>query len=236
MSRRVAAIHQPVFFPWLGYFDKLARCDVFVVMDNVQYNKSGKGTWSNRVMLRVAGRAAWVTATLDRAFSGVRMYRQMRFKPGAPWREKMVATLRMHYARARFFDEVFPLAEELVRTPDDDLCEYNLHTTRGLARALGLDAGKMVLGSELECAGSGTELLVSMTRAAGCDTYMCGGGAGGYQQDALFERAGLGLVYQDFAHPQYPQAGGGAFVAGLSVLDAMMNLGTAGTARLLGAP
>ncbi len=44
----ICAIHQPNFFPWLGYFDKIKRCDKFVVLDDVQFPKTGGG-WSNRV-------------------------------------------------------------------------------------------------------------------------------------------------------------------------------------------
>ena len=37
---RIVAIHQPNFLPWLGYFDKLARADVFVLLDSVQFPRS----------------------------------------------------------------------------------------------------------------------------------------------------------------------------------------------------
>ena len=37
----VVIIHQPQYLPWIGYFDKLNRADVFVLLDNVQYKKTG---------------------------------------------------------------------------------------------------------------------------------------------------------------------------------------------------
>ena len=37
----IIAVHQPQYLPWLGYFDKMARSDLFVFLDNVQYNKEG---------------------------------------------------------------------------------------------------------------------------------------------------------------------------------------------------
>src|ERR1700730_2689424 len=59
VGERVVAIHQPNFLPWLGYFDKLARCDMFVLLDSVQFPKRN-GTWMNRVKVLVGGEAAWV--------------------------------------------------------------------------------------------------------------------------------------------------------------------------------
>ena len=39
-GRRVAAIHQPNFLPWLGFFHKMAVADVFILLDSVPFTKN----------------------------------------------------------------------------------------------------------------------------------------------------------------------------------------------------
>ena len=34
---KVVAMHQPHYFPWLGYLDKMVKTDEFVVLDEVQF-------------------------------------------------------------------------------------------------------------------------------------------------------------------------------------------------------
>jgi len=36
----IISAHQPAYNPWLGYFHKLLLCDVFVIMDDVQFEKN----------------------------------------------------------------------------------------------------------------------------------------------------------------------------------------------------
>ena len=31
----VVGIHQPNYFPWMGYFDKMDNADVFILLDDV---------------------------------------------------------------------------------------------------------------------------------------------------------------------------------------------------------
>jgi len=232
VTERLVAIHQPNFFPWLGYFDKLARCDLFIVMDNAQFSKTG-GTWSNRVKLLVQGKPTWVTMPIVRAYHGVRTIREMEINNATPWRDKLLGTIQMNYRRAPCFDAVYPVLADLVATPGDSVTDYNLVAITGLARALGLDTTKLVLGSTLDVQGKATDLLVNMVRAVGGTAYLCGGGVSDYQEDEKLLGAGLRLAYQQFRHPVYSQAGAADFVPGLSIVDALMNVGFAETAQLI---
>ena len=147
----------------------------------------------------------------------------------------MRRAIEQSYARAPFFHEVMPSLEELFDTDEDRLADFNMIGIGNLARLIGLQGRQVVRASELNVDGFGTDLLIGIVRALGGDTYLCGGGAGGYQDDARFAQAGLRLEYQNFRQAPYPQLGGGAFVPGLSTVDALMNCGGSGTSRLLGA-
>jgi hypothetical protein len=113
------------------------------------------------------------------------------------------------------------------------LTDYNLSAILYLARALGINVSKIVMASALKAEGSGTDLLVSITKNAGGTDYLCGGGASGYQEDEKFAAAGLDLIYQEFKHPRYEQVNSQEFVPGLSVIDALMNCGFERTAALI---
>ena len=230
-ARKLVAIHQPNFFPWLGYFNKIARADVFVVLDNVQFSKTG-GTWSNRVRVLLEGRPVWVTLPVERSFHGVRLVRETRIAD-RPWRDRILRTFRGAYRRAPFFEEVFPLLEELLETSTNMVAEFNLTAVRALTNRLGLDSGKLIVGSTLGLEGTGTDLLVNAVRAVDGSAYLCGGGAQGYQDDETFAAAGIRLVQQMFHHPVYPQLVASEFVPGLSIIDGLMNCGFLATRRLV---
>jgi WbqC-like protein len=234
MARSVTlvAIHQPNFLPWLGYFDKIRRAQVFIVLDDVQYQKTG-ASWSNRVQLLIAGAPTWVTVPVVRAYHGTRTISETEINDRSPWRDKMLRTIELNYRRAPHFSGVYPALVSLIKLETKSLLEYNVHAIRSIVTALGLNPGKMVMSSGLSASHRSTDRLIELVRAVGGDSYLVGGGAQGYQDDHLFNEAGLGLVYQDFQHPTYRQPSTPQFVPGLSIVDALMNCGYEGTAEML---
>ena len=54
----IVAVHQPQYLPWLGYFDKMAKADIFCYLDNVQYKKN---EWQNRNRIKTAQGWQWLT-------------------------------------------------------------------------------------------------------------------------------------------------------------------------------
>jgi hypothetical protein len=219
----VVAIHQPTFFPWLGYFDKIARSDVFVFLDSVQASKTG-GSWLNRVRLAVNGEARWVTAPIDRSYHGVRLVKEIEFG-STPWRDQVTKTLTSAYGRAAHYGETMQLIEPLILNPDNNLARFNHAAVMAIVSALKLDLRRFVMSSTLGLEGQNNDLLAAITRAVGGDTYLCGGGASEYFDEPPFADAGIEVRYQNFQHPQYGQPSG-QMIAGLSVIDALMHCGS----------
>jgi len=221
---RLVAIHQPNFFPWLGFFDKLRRCDVFILLDSVQFPRTGAGNPVNRSEVLVGGRRHWITAPILRRESVGRPICEVRINDERDWRTKIVRTLQSSYARAPGFDASMPMLTELIEHRTERLASYNEHAIRRLARELGLAGASIVRASELGAEGSATRLLIELVRAVDGTAYLAGGGAGGYQEDALFAEAGIDLIFQRFEPPDYPQLVDEP-VPGLSIIDALLQCG-----------
>lgn len=218
MSERVVAIHQPNFLPWLGFFDKMARSDVFVLLDHVQFQKTG-GTWTNRVKMEVGGAPRWVTVPVVRTQSGTLPITDVRIDDARPWRAKTLQTIRSSYGKAPRFGRIFPRLEALLEAPGDRLADLNIRGIEILAEELELSTSHVVRSSQLDVSGAGTDLLVDIGLAVKATTYLTGGGAAGYQDDSRFASAGIAVEYQEFRWPlvlaERP--------VGLSTVDALMH-------------
>ena len=221
---KVVAIHQPNFFPWLGYFNKIVLADVFIILDNVQFPKKG-GTWCNRVKLMVGGRPDWVTMPVERNYHGTRLIHDTKINNSVPWRKQLLKTLKTNYGRSPFYEEVLPILADLIENPTDYLAEFNLNAIMAITERLKMDCGKIIVGSSLRVQGKATDLLISLVKQVGGKTYLSGGGAAGYQEDDKFANAGLELRSQNFNHPTYFQHNSEEFNFGLSIIDLLMNCG-----------
>ena len=224
MSPLICAIHQPNFFPWLGYFDKIRRADVFVFLDQADYPRAGSGgmgSWVNRVQLKVAGQARWVGCPLRRAPLGTPILDTL-IDDSQPWRAKMLKTLQANYATAGNFSSAMRTLEPMIANPDIGLATFNIAAIQALATAVGVQT-RFLRQSQMEHTGSSTDLLVSLVQSSGAKTYLAGGGASGYQEDAKFVEANLTLRRQDFLPLAYGQGDG--FLPGLSIIDYLMRDG-----------
>jgi hypothetical protein len=217
----LVAIHQPNFFPWLGYFDKIRRADLFVLLDAVSYPRAGSGgmgSWCNRVRLAVQGEARWVTCPLRRVSLGAPIL-AAEMDDTQPWRAKLLRTLDVNYSKAPQFAACMAMLEPLIQQREGNLAAFNIRAIQAIAAHLGLST-RFVRQSTLPYSGRATELLISLVRAVDGSTYLSGDGASGYQRDELFSENGLGFVKQNFAAQPYGEPS--RFIPGLSVIDYLM--------------
>lgn len=218
----IVSIHQPHFLPWLGYFNKVLRSDTFVWLHSVQYRKN---YFQNRTQIKnVNEQPLWLTVPVH-ARMGLKIDQVTVADP--KWRNRICRTIEQCYRRAPYFAECWPVLEQCLLTATDTLDEINYRTFRVLLKLLNADAVTVKRSGDLPVGSNDpTRRLVDICDALGATAYIAGRGGRNYLRHEEFEKVGIKVLWQDFpAHQvKYSQIGN-SFLAGLSVIDCVFNVG-----------
>ncbi len=225
----IVAIHQPNYFPWLGYFHKMARADVFVLLDDVQFSKN---SYTNRVQVLFNGRPRWLTVPI-RVSLGQLINTVL--PTSEAWRMAHLSLLHHAYGDTRHFQETWRDVERWIGdAPSGDLGKLNGQIIRRIAERLGTHA-RIIQSSDLGVRADAPDMRLAVIASAVSPSnpvYLSGRGGAKYQRPETFEKAGVALHYVEFNHPFYAQESK-QFFPGLSVLDAAFHLGWHETRRLV---
>ena len=230
--KRTVVINQPTYLPWLGYFEQIARADVFVFLDSVQFSRQ---SWQcrNRLEGPVNGETPWLNVPVARQPLST-VIRDVRIAPErADWAQLHLDAITARLGCAPFFREMLAAVESVLRSSPTHLAELNITLIRAIASRLGLEP-QFLRSSTLPVTGTKAELVLNLLKHVGGTDYYAAAGSAIYLEAARpdFAAAGVELSYQHWEHPHYEQ-GDGAFVSHLSVVDALSWVGFEGVARLL---
>jgi hypothetical protein len=232
----VVGCHQPNFLPWLGFFAKIARSDVFFLLDDVQFTQgANKHNWTSRVRIGTANGPHWLSLPVRRSGVGRQLIVDLQTDEASRWLPKMLRTLESSYRKAPYADDCLPQIIRSLSEHQGSVCETNLRLIRVICAILDLKT-KLMCSSERPVSGAATERLVNLTLSEGGTTYLSGGGADDYQAIGQFEQAGINVRKLGFQPQPYPQRRGLEFVPGLSIIDALCYLGIEGTLKLVKNP
>lgn len=232
----IITIHQPDMLPWLGLFNKINKADLWVILDHTTNNPRDAAFWGRRVKILVNGEGKWLSLPLKRPETpgviGIPIY-EMEFNNAEPKiYHDALRTVELNYKRTPFFIEIFPIVEHFLLSPEMNMNKRNLAFIFHIMELLDIKT-EICYSSDMDCQEKSTALLVEILHKKQGKTYLCGGGAGGYQQDELFHAAGMEVIYNSFNHPVYTQMNSREFVPGLSIIDALMNVGITETKKLI---
>ncbi len=219
---KIAAIHQPQYLPYLGFFHKVAHCDVFIALDHVQFQKNGLQN-RNRIKTGSKEGVQWITVPVRQRLG--QAINEVQIESSSQWQKKHWNALLSNYAGARCFRDYGDQVQRFLDAEYRNLSHLNMDLIMWCMEALEIRT-PVVYSSQLEVEGRATELLVSICRAVGADAYLSGPGGSQYMELGLFEEADMRVLWQDFACPEYEQQFPAAgFVPNLSVIDALLNCG-----------
>jgi hypothetical protein len=218
---RRAAILQSCYIPWKGFFDLIARVDVFVVFDDVQYRKNH---WHNRNLIKTQHGPKWLTVPVFRPHGDANTIDAVRI--ARPFAAKHWRSIAQSYAKARFFkrysarlEHCFQIAENF-----EYLGDLNVLLLEFLCGELGIRT-EIISSRDLKARGARNERLVNICQEVGANRYVSGPAAKSYIDEAEFARAGIDLEWMDYSnYPRYSQLHG-TFDHHVTVLDLILNTG-----------
>ena len=226
------AIIQPGFIPWLGFFEQMAVADRFVYLDDVQYTRKD---WRNRNQLKSNDGAKTVSVPVRKGSGRGMIIREARINDDHPWRSKLVAQIRQWYRHARYFDEVFPIVDDLLGRQYDYLVDLNYAMDAAIASLLSITTPTFLSSAIPDKSTEKNQKVLDICRYHGADVLYDGQSARDFLDLDLFAKNGIQVVFQEYRCCPYPQLWGD-FVSHLSALDLLLNCGPASRQLLLSCP
>lgn len=230
---KIVSAHQPHFLPWMGYFNKVINSDVFIWLEDVQFRKN---YFQNRTKIKANDNEQWLSipvkkASLKTNINEIEIVSQKDVN-------KISKTLQTCYSKTDYFNEYFPLFESVFSRKYQFLNDINYDLFKLVMDLLKIET-KIVRSVELlkkEYVDPNDRLL-AMCNALEATHYIAGKGSRNYMDEALYLKNDINILWQEFPSNaiSYNQINK-EFIAGLSILDVLFNVGGQKTRELILTP
>ena len=221
MQNKTVVIHQPDFLPYLGFFHRFLYSGLYVVLDNVQF-VYGTRSWHNRDKIKTPQGEKWLTvATKKNNFSA--LINEIMLCEGEKFKIRHLNLINVNYRKANFYNEIMPHIENLYSYECEKMIDFNMKSIEILMQLFDTNIN-YIYASDLKAEGKGNGIIVDILKKVDATHYLSGIGAKNYYEPALYDEAGIKVIFQEFKHPVYPQLFGD-FIPFLSSIDLLFNCG-----------
>ena len=217
----ILTIHQPEHLPWLGYFNKMAKAEKYVILDSVQFEKN---YFQNRNKIIGSNGVQWLAIPVQMKGHMSNTISTTKIAGDERWKKKYLNTIQMSYSKHPFFKEVFPVVEKAINIETTLIADINISIFMAFADKMDMHP-EFVRSSNLNIQGLKSDLILDICKATNASMYIAGPSGRDYLDMESFKEAGIEVKFNDYNHPKYPQRKTKDFVPYLSSLDLFMNCG-----------
>lgn len=202
------AIHQPNLFPRLSTLAKLYAADIWIVLDDVQFNNQDYQHRARLAALDDVTRQQWLSLPVHRPFGrSTRINEALLLEPDRS-AKRVLQLVQQYYGRAPYWDELRGLVEEVAAATavSARLADVTEVSTRLMLKRLGWH-GAVVRSSEFAARQERSARLADLALAVGADEYLCGTGGTKYLDERPFKEYGIEVRYVGLPERDPWQAG-----------------------------
>jgi len=214
------SIHQPEHLPWLGFYDKIDQCDMFILLDNVPFSKD---YFQNRNKIRVSDGWSWLTVPVYTKGKYGQLINEVKIVNTQPWSRKCWKSIDAAYKRSPFWGEYSAFFKELYETRWVYLSDLNIKIIDFIISCFGIDV-TIELASDLGVEGTKSDLILNICKKVGATEYFSGKYGESYLSESSFNLEGIKITYQQYSHPKYLQQYS-PFIPNMSAIDLLFTYG-----------
>ena len=94
--------HQPAYLPWGGFIERISLSDVFIILDDVQFEKN---SFTNRNQIKTSNGPTWLTVPVSLKGHTSSSIKDIEIANNKPWHKKHWKTIQQNYKKSPFFRE-----------------------------------------------------------------------------------------------------------------------------------
>ena len=219
----IVTIHQPEHLPYFGFFEKVCKGGVFVIMDSVQFNKRN---FQHRNRILTKDGVKMIGVRIEKTGRDTAIRDVLLSEDWEKQREKNLILIEQSYKNSSYFNDHWEDFKEVYRFETNSLLILNLILLEYFFTVLGIVYVKKTLLSELRLDHlKKSDLILGVMKAVKGDVYLSGEGGKNYLVEEKFNEEGVKIVYNESSHPIYVQEFGDKFEPNLCILDLLFNYG-----------
>ena len=213
----IVTIHQPDFLPWLGFFDRWEKSDIYIILDDAQFLRRG---WHHRDKIKTKEGAKWLTVPVIKKGRYHQLIREVEIDYSTDWRDKHLKTIEMNYKKAPNFEHCFNKLKDIYNKNHLILIDLNINLLQFVAEELGITTS-IAFASDYDVQKNSTQRLVDLVKSVSGTEYLTGLGSKDYLDESRFFKENIRVILHEFRHPVYKQLHG-EYIPELSSLDYLM--------------
>ena len=216
----ICAIMQPTYLPWLGYFELMARSDIFVFFDDVQFIKK---SWHHRNKIKANDQELLLTIpVLSKGKRGQKI-NEVLINNKENWKSKHLKSIELNYKKAPYFNNYFEDLKAIYLKDHELLFDFTRELILFLKDSFKINT-PVINSSDLNTEGKNEVKVTQICKKINCTTLYNTGGAKEVLDASILNKEGINVVFQEYKHPEYKQLGR-KFLPYVSALDLLFNEG-----------
>jgi hypothetical protein len=216
----IISINQPAYLPWLGYINRIAKADLHIVLDHVQFEKN---SFINRNKIRTKEGPLMLTIPLKtKGKFGSLAINQIEIVDNL-WKKKHFKNIEYTYSKSPYYKKYRSDILSFFDNNYEKLIDIIKPMNSWLLNELKIKT-KIEYSSNLNISTHKSDLILDICKKTKASIYLSGPNGRDYLNLKSFEEQNIKVVYDDYLHPVYKQFNGD-FEPYMTTFDLLFNYG-----------